>query len=316
MWRRRQALASLAAPSAAVLAAGIDTHRVSAAAPAVSVSPTSVRQGRTLLVWIEADEAASRGISARFGPAGIREGVPLHVFASEVGGARLLALAGVPVDAVLGGWEVAVETRGAVAADGPVPTESVGVEVTEGGFPAQRVGFAGELLSLLDPAVGEEERLTLATVIAASESTGTARWRGRFRLPVMGRLVTAHGARRDYLDPSGRLLAHWQHGGVDIAVPAGTPIAAPAAGVVAFAGRWSIRGNVVVVDHGAGVHSVHAHAAQLAIAVGQTVVPGQVLGWVGSTGLSTGPHLHWEVRVGGVGVDPLEWTQRQELGLV
>ena len=131
---------------------------------------------------------------------------------------------------------------------------------------------------------------------------------------MLGRVVTTHGARRDYLDPAGRVVARSQHAGVDLAVLAGTPIAAPAPGVVAFTGRWAIRGNVVVVDHGAGVHTVYAHASELLVTPGQEVVTGQVLARVGTTGLSTGPHLHWELRVGGVAVDPVEWTQRDDLG--
>jgi murein DD-endopeptidase MepM/ murein hydrolase activator NlpD len=186
------------------------------------------------------------------------------------------------------------------------------VEVVDGGFPAQRLAFTGDLLSLLEPEVGEEERLTMATVFASS-TVKDPLWRGRFRQPVVGRVVTSHGARRDYLGPSGSVLQQSQHGGVDLAAPMGTPIAAPGRGIVAFVGRWSIRGNVVVVDHGAGVHTVHAHASALLVSLGQEVEMGQPLALVGTTGLSTGPHLHWEVRVGGVGVEPLEWTQREEL---
>jgi murein DD-endopeptidase MepM/ murein hydrolase activator NlpD len=132
---------------------------------------------------------------------------------------------------------------------------------------------------------------------------------------VEGRLVTAHGAWRDYLDPAGQVVSHAQHAGVDLAAAGGTPILASAAGVVAFAGRWRIRGNVVVLDHGVGVHSLYAHAAEHLVAAGQRVAQGQPIARVGSTGLSTGPHLHWEVRAGGVAVEPLEWTQRADLAV-
>jgi murein DD-endopeptidase MepM/ murein hydrolase activator NlpD len=191
--------------------------------------------------------------------------------------------------------------------------EGVVVRVVDGGFPVQRIGFAAEQVGLLDPAVGDLERLTLLTVMAPQVGHERPMWKGLFKQPVGGRLVTRHGARREYLDPAGNVVQRSQHGGIDLAAPLGTPIAAPAEGVVVFAGRWSIRGNVAVVSHGAGVHSVHGHALDLAVKVGDAVAVGQVLGRVGSTGLSTGPHLHWEVRVQGVGVDPLEWTEREEL---
>ena len=227
------------------------------------------------------------------------------------GETRFLAFAAVAMDESPGPWAAAAGVRNGLGLESPPHT--AGLRVVDGGFSLQRVTFAADLLSLLDPEVGTQERLTLAAVLAASAPA--PQWRGRFRVPVAGPLVTAHGARRAYLDPAGREVARTQHAGVDLAAPAGAPVAAPAAGVVAFAGTWSIRGNVVVVDHGVGVHTVHAHLSSIAVAAGQPVARGQLLGRVGSTGLSTGPHLHWEVRVGGTAVDPLEWTQRPDLGL-
>jgi murein DD-endopeptidase MepM/ murein hydrolase activator NlpD len=85
---------------------------------------------------------------------------------------------------------------------------------------------------------------------------------------------------------------------------------APAAGVVVMAESLQVRGNTVWVDHGLGVYSGYFHLSEIAVEVGQTVEPGQQLGLVGSTGLSTGPHIHWEIRIHGIAVEPLEWTER------
>jgi murein DD-endopeptidase MepM/ murein hydrolase activator NlpD len=85
---------------------------------------------------------------------------------------------------------------------------------------------------------------------------------------------------------------------------------APAEGVVAFVGSGPARGNTVILDHGAGVYSTYAHLQRADVAKGNAVAAGQVIGRVGSTGFSTGPHLHWEVWVDGANVDPLEWTRR------
>jgi len=248
-------------------------------------------------------------VSGSLGPVDAPASVPLRFFPS--GETRLRAFAGLPVDAPMGQWTVTVTVRNTFGLE--APSQTADLEVVDGGFRLQRLAFAPDLLSLLVPQVGDLERLTLATVVA--ESAPAPLWRGRFRLPVVGPLVTSHGARRDYLDPAGNTLAHSQHGGIDIAAPWGTPILAPAAGTVAFAGRWSIRGNVVVLDHGTGVHTVHGHMMNFAVAPGQTVASGQPVGYVGSTGLSTGPHLHWEVRVNGVAVEPLEWTERDDLAV-
>jgi len=99
------------------------------------------------------------------------------------------------------------------------------------------------------------------------------------------------------------------HTGQDIAVPQGTPVRAPAAGVVLLAEPLHVRGNAVVIDHGAGVTSNYWHLSRIAVRKGQQVKRGDVIGWVGTTGLSTGAHLHWEIRVYGVPVNPVPWTR-------
>jgi murein DD-endopeptidase MepM/ murein hydrolase activator NlpD len=95
------------------------------------------------------------------------------------------------------------------------------------------------------------------------------------------------------------------HEGIDIAAAAGTPIWAAADGAVIYAGWLGGYGNLVVVDHGNGLATAYAHTSAILVAVGQHVTRGETIALVGSTGHSTGPHLHFEVRVNGVAVDPL-----------
>ena len=97
------------------------------------------------------------------------------------------------------------------------------------------------------------------------------------------------------------------HGGTDFGAYAGTPVFATNAGTVVMSGLYQVRGNLVVVDHGGGVFSLYGHLQDRAVLVGEPVGKGQLLGHVGSTGFSTGPHLHWELSVGGVLVDGLRW---------
>ncbi len=97
---------------------------------------------------------------------------------------------------------------------------------------------------------------------------------------------------------------HKFHYGVDLGAPAGTPIGAARGGIVTHAGPAGTYGNLVIVDHGDGVTTRYAHCSTLDVAVGQNVTPGQRIGRVGSTGRSTGPHLHFEVRKGGKAIDP------------
>jgi len=97
------------------------------------------------------------------------------------------------------------------------------------------------------------------------------------------------------------------HGGVDISAPMHTPVIAPAAGTVTFAGTEAGLGNVVIVSHGYGLKTTYGHLSKDRVKAGQTVKRGDILGEVGSTGLSTGPHLHYEVEVHGRPVDPTKY---------
>jgi murein DD-endopeptidase MepM/ murein hydrolase activator NlpD len=115
-----------------------------------------------------------------------------------------------------------------------------------------------------------------------------------FVWPVLGPVTSPFGWRW------GRM-----HEGIDIAAGAGTPIRAAAAGTVIYAGWLGGYGNLVAIDHGGGVATAYGHQSGIAVGTGAPVAQGQVIGYVGSTGHSTGPHLHFEVRVNGVPQDPL-----------
>ena len=130
---------------------------------------------------------------------------------------------------------------------------------------------------------------------AAIVSTGSIN-----RMPLSGLLTSRFGNRRHPISGTMR-----RHAGIDIAASRGSPVQASGAGTVVSAGWAGGYGILVVVAHGNGLESRYAHLSQLAVASGQSVAEGQVVGYVGSTGRSTGPHLHYEVRRDGRALDPL-----------
>jgi murein DD-endopeptidase MepM/ murein hydrolase activator NlpD len=128
----------------------------------------------------------------------------------------------------------------------------------------------------------------------------TGKWTGRFLKPVPGRIGSGFGMRMHPIAHVYRM-----HTGVDIGAAYGTPIHAGGDGKVVSAGWRGGYGNAVIIDHGGGVATLYAHCSHFAVSVGEIVKAGQVIAYVGSTGYSTGPHLHFEVRVHGEPVDPL-----------
>ena len=127
---------------------------------------------------------------------------------------------------------------------------------------------------------------------------------GRFNWPIVGRIVSRFGYRRHPI---------WgglhMHTGIDLAAPYGKPILSADSGEVIFSGWWDGYGKAVVIDHGRGYTTVYGHMSRIYMEVGQRVEKLQVIGLVGSTGFSTGPHLHFEIRYNGRPVDPLGYLQ-------
>ncbi len=130
-------------------------------------------------------------------------------------------------------------------------------------------------------------------------------WSGPFIVPAVGPLTGSFGDGRSY---NGGPVSS-RHSGTDFGADEGAPVVAAATGRVAFAGYLATRGNSVIVDHGAGVFTGYHHMSRIDVAAGQDVAIGQQVGAVGTTGLATGPHLHWELIVAGVNVDAMLWTQ-------
>ena len=178
------------------------------------------------------------------------------------------------------------------------------VQVLSASYPTQTINVPAELTPLLAPEVRAEEDVFLSTIY--NQFTPEQRWRGLFQMPVTSTIVTApYGGIRSYNGGPFDIF----HTGVDFGGTTGTPILSPAAGVVVYTGTLALRGGTIIIDHGLGVMSGYYHLSEILVAIGEPVAAGQIIGHGGSSGLSTGPHLHWELRVMDVPVNALQWTQ-------
>ncbi|NOX30062.1 MAG: M23 family metallopeptidase [Actinobacteria bacterium] len=129
-----------------------------------------------------------------------------------------------------------------------------------------------------------------------------------FGMPLPDEVLTSDfGLRSDPFTGESRM-----HRGLDLSAPTGTPIRATAGGTVTWAGAQGSYGELVIIDHGGGIESRYAHQSRVGVQVGEAVEAGQVIGEVGSTGRSTGPHLHFELRINGEAIDPTPWLNDEK----
>lgn len=137
-------------------------------------------------------------------------------------------------------------------------------------------------------------------VAARQNPSPAALWDGPLLQPAEGRLTTGYGWIR-FIEGRGESS---RHSGLDIAGPTGTRISAAAAGKVVLADGLHLGGNTVTIDHGLNLFTSYLHLHRISVKAGDMISRGQQVGTMGSTGFSTGPHLHWTVSIGGLPVDP------------
>lgn len=171
-------------------------------------------------------------------------------------------------------------------------------------FPTQYVTMQGSTASKMNQK-GDLHQEKLLVQSTMQHSNATPLWRGSWLVPTPGRSTSSYGRKR-YVN------GKWwgQHNGADIKASTGAPVMATNNGRVVLSQYLpTLRGNCIVLDHGCNVFSVYMHLSQRIAQVGQTVARGQLIGRVGATGFVTGPHLHWEIRIGWEPVDPFKVAQ-------
>jgi murein DD-endopeptidase MepM/ murein hydrolase activator NlpD len=189
-----------------------------------------------------------------------------------------------------------------VEVEGDDSTSNVGIWLKNKIFPIQRIWLSSSASLPATPM--ELERVAAFKKLVTSEKF----WDGAFVRPNTSRISTGFGVRRYY---NGVFAQDYYHKGVDYAGSLGSPVLAPAAGQVRLVGReaegFQVHGNVIGIDHGQGVLSILMHLQDIEVEEGEMVQAGQLVGTVGNTGASTGPHLHWGLYVNQIAVDPVPW---------
>ncbi len=259
----------------------------------VEVVPARVAPGETLIVRVTGPtEGVVRTAAGN--------SVPLL---PDSGGSW--AVVGIGLYATYGPATLSVSARDAQGR--PIPgVATASYTVVDPGRPVDYLQVTEETASILTPNAAATENSMRGQQFSSFDAM--PRWSGAFRYPIATfEVSTIFGSGRSI---NGGPIGEF-HTGEDLAADSGAPVVAPAAGRVSWVGTMPIRGNAVIIDHGAGVLTGYHHLLDITARVGQTVEAGTLIGHVGATGFATGPHLHWELTVYGINVDPATWTTRR-----
>jgi murein DD-endopeptidase MepM/ murein hydrolase activator NlpD len=252
--------------------------------PRITWSPEKPRQGTLFRIEVSGVDDSARIEGSVAGEA-------LHFASGESG--KHTALAPIPID-----------SAGTIAARIVIADETttVRIPIAAGAYHLEKLRVAPQFGQEPDSALAarlEDERRRAAAVGVGSHESPRF-WSAAFLRPRPSRITSTYGSGREF---NGRVTS--RHLGTDFAGQTGDTIRAANRGVVRLVDRFYLGGNVVYVDHGAGLTTAYLHMSKTLVAVGDTVQRGQAIGRVGATGRVTGPHLHFIVRYGTITVDPM-----------
>ncbi len=254
----------------------------------VQIRPFPITQGQTLSIYVE----------------NLLEGIPTGELAGQAlifapSGDGYAALVGLDAFTSPGSYTLTLGGSG----NRPWTPLMQELDVLSGNYSTQYITVPEEQNALLAPEVRQTEDAYLATIYTQFRETQD--WAGLFQVPITNTVITApYGDARSYNGGPIEIF----HTGVDFGAAAGVPVYAAADGVVVYSGALQLRGNAVIIDHGRGVMTAYFHLLESLVIVGDEITQGQLIAQVGSTGLSSGPHLHWDLRIMDVAVNGLQWT--------
>jgi murein DD-endopeptidase MepM/ murein hydrolase activator NlpD len=268
---------------------------------ALDLPPTVTSLDISPLIFVEGQTGGIRlttsipmTISGLFLDRGVAE-------AAEQGNTVHTILVGVPIFTAAGIYPLSLTMTDAA---GQPTSISLNIQVVDGNYGSEYINLLADRANLLDPNVENAEQNLVQSIM--SNFTTTRYWNGPMGLPAAASIVSPFGRKRSF---DGGPFDHF-HSGTDFGGAPGTPILSAATGTVVFVGPLDVRGNATIIDHGWGVFTGYWHQTEQYVRVGDFVSTGQVIGTIGSTGRVTGPHLHWELWVNGVPVDPMQWVRQ------
>ena len=264
--------------------------------------PESAVQGGVIRIVLEEAVDVFSGEAYLIAPDGRRISTsPFFPVWNQEGTERYVSLAGVGSTYKPGTWLIRI----AGIADGIRISEERTIEILAVRFREEEIPLNEAMSDLRqsDDPRKEEESRALWALLSRSDTPALAET-GNFILPLPVPVRTSYyGDRRTYLYTDGQ-TSGTIHFGIDYAANRGTPVRAAGAGEIVFAAERILTGNTVVIEHLPGVFTLYYHMDTVSVFIGDTVGRGAEIGTVGKTGLATGNHLHWELRVGTVPVDP------------
>lgn len=246
----------------------------------IVIEPAEVGQGEIAVVIVK---AAARMVEGRF------NGRKIYFNPSKD---SYKAIVGIDLTTEPGAYPLEVSI------DGSVITKTITIATKE--YPVQRLTLPKDMVELSPENEARVERE--AQKLRAIWPNETERiWEGSFVNPRDGAVQGAFGLRRIINN-----IPKSPHTGIDVSADEGAEVRAPNNGIVALVDEQFYSGRSIILDHGQGIYTMFFHLSKILVSQGQKVKKGEVIGLVGSTGRSTGPHLHWGVRMQGARVDPVK----------
>jgi len=278
-------------------AAASDDQAPNIPATAVRLSATEVANGRVTVLEISLHELGpdAANLKARYGQNSIA------LFPHPVKPAGIYCgLVGIPLSTEPQRAAIELEwtdSRGRQVA-------SVPVGIIEGKYRSEKLRVDSQHITLSKENLERVRREKNEIRRIYSHSSGTRLWYGSFNKPLASDTTSDFGTRRLF---NGQHRSY--HLGTDFRAAIGTPVYASNSGVVRLTANLFYSGNIVIVDHGMGIFTNYAHLSEIQVTAGHQIERGHQIGLSGASGRVSGPHLHWGVRVNGVYVDPLQFTE-------